>query len=150
MQIRSDHTRQARLAKSFDALLLACLLSFHIPLVTGVHHMKRTLPPSISQRAATIPLKITNQCKEDIYPGIGTQAGTPPSTQGFLLKSGSTRDLTVGTNWQGRVWGRTNCSFNAAGTGPSNVGGLNGGGEACLTGDCNGVVDCVVTVRICQ
>lgn len=92
------------------------------------------------------PLTITNQCSEVIYPAIATQAGTGPRVQGFSLDQGETRELTVGADWQGRVWGRTNCSFNSLGSGPSNAGGNNGGGSACATGDCNGVIDCVVTV----
>ncbi|KAI4189194.1 MAG: hypothetical protein L6R41_001637 [Letrouitia leprolyta] len=92
----------------------------------------------VNRRADNRPLKITNQCKETIYPGIGTQAGTGPSTQGFKLTSGQSRDLTVSADWQGRVWGRTNCSFNAAGTAPSS----SGTGVACGTGDCGGTVNC--------
>ena len=47
--------------------------------------------------------------------------------------------MTVGKAWQGRVWGRTNCSFNSAGDGPGENK-LNG--IACSTGDCGGIVDC--------
>lgn len=88
------------------------------------------------------PLVITNNCGEDIYPGITTQAGDGPSQTGFKLSPGSTNNLTVSEDWQGRVWGRTNCSFNNGGTGPSN----NSPGKACGTGDCNGVLNCQVTV----
>ncbi|MCJ1409813.1 hypothetical protein MMC19_003896 [Ptychographa xylographoides] len=123
---------------------LGLLLS--LSTVEAIHHMKRAPFQYVSQRAESVPLTITNQCPEVIYPGIATQAGTPPGTSGFALAVGKTRDLTVGADWQGRVWGRTNCSFNADGTGPSNTGGNNGGGSACGTGDCNGVVNCVVTV----
>ncbi|GAB7353959.1 hypothetical protein MBLNU459_g4557t2 [Dothideomycetes sp. NU459] len=45
---------------------------------------------------------------------------------------------TVSENWQGRIWGRTNCTFNNQGT-------ANGGGKACGTGDCNGALSCSVT-----
>lgn len=63
------------------------------------------------------------------------------------MQTGETKRLTVGADLQGRVWGRTNCSFNSAGTGASNTGGNDGGGAACLTGDCGGVVNCKGTVR---
>ena len=46
-------------------------------------------------------------------------------------------------NWQGRVWGRTNCSFNEDGTRSAN-----GQPAACGTGDCFGVLNCVTTVCI--
>ncbi|KAL8971419.1 MAG: hypothetical protein Q9183_001066 [Haloplaca sp. 2 TL-2023] len=92
----------------------------------------------VNRRADTRPLHVINRCKETIYPGIGTQAGTGPSTQGFQLNPGQRRDLTVSADWQGRVWGRTNCSFNAAGTAPAS----SGTGVACGTGDCGGTVNC--------
>ena len=110
--------------------------------------MKRAPLQYVSQRGESRPLSVLNQCKEVIYPAIATQAGIPPSTQGFKLSPGGSKSLTVGADWQGRVWGRTNCSFNSDGTGPSNNGGLNGGGVACGTGDCGGTVNCRGTVRI--
>lgn len=101
-------------------------------------------PPT--KRATTVPLVIQNLCPETIWPGIGTQAGTGAGTGGFELPSGSSKSFTVSADWQGRVWGRTNCSFNADGSGASNKNGNNGGGAACTTGDCGGVLDCVMTV----
>lgn len=99
-------------------------------------------PSTIDKRQDNTPLVITNNCGEDIYPGITTQGGSGPSQTGFQLTPGSSNNLTVSADWQGRVWGRTNCSFNSDGTGPSN----NSPGKACGTGDCNGVLNCQVTV----
>jgi hypothetical protein len=107
------------------------------------------LPRRVSPRTTkNIPLKITNNCADTIWPGIASQAGTGPDTGGFELSPGTSKNLTVGTDWQGRVWGRTNCSFNANGMGASNLDGNNGGGRACATGDCNGTLNCIVTVCI--
>ncbi|KAK4162518.1 Hsp70-like protein [Cladorrhinum sp. PSN259] len=92
-----------------------------------------------------IPLVVTNNCGETIWPGIGTQNGIGPGTGGFELTSGESRYMFVSPDWQGRVWGRTNCSFNADGTGPSNLNGVNGNGAACLTGDCFARLDCEFT-----
>lgn len=103
-------------------------------------------PPS--KRASTVPLIVSNNCPDTIWPGIGTQAGTGPGTGGFELVSGSSNSLQVSADWQGRVWGRTNCSFNVAGNGPSNLNGANGNGAACDTGDCAGVLSCVNTVSL--
>jgi hypothetical protein len=86
------------------------------------------------------PLIITNQCPGELWPAIGTQHGVGPSTQGFHLAAGETRELTVSDDWQGRVWGRANCSFNDQGTGPSS----GGVGRACGSCDCNGRLDCLV------
>jgi len=103
-------------------------------------------PPT--KRDTTVPLVIQNLCPETVWPGVGTQAGTGPGTGGFQLAAGASKSLTISADWQGRVWGRTNCTFNAAGTGASNLNGNNGGGAACSTGDCGGVLDCVMTVSI--
>lgn len=133
------------LSRSLVLPTLVALLSI-ISGVDAMHHMKRAPLQYVNRRDDTRPLKITNSCPETIYPGIATQAGTL-GNGGFELSSGSSQTLDVSADWQGRVWGRTNCSFNAQGTGAANNGGYNGGGSACLTGDCNGVVNCKVTVR---
>ncbi len=127
--------------------LASVMLTYMTKTADALHHMKRAPLAYVLQRDQTVPLVVTSLCSETIYPGIVTQSGTAPSAGGFELHSGQTRNLTVGADWQGRVWGRTNCSFNSDGTGPSNNGGLNGGGVACGTGDCGGIVDCKATVR---
>ncbi|KAF4629272.1 hypothetical protein G7Y89_g8876 [Cudoniella acicularis] len=107
------------------------------------HRPAKWGPPT--KRDGNVPLKVTNNCAEKIWPGIGTQAGTGPGQGGFELDSGDSQTLMVSGDWQGRVWGRTNCSFNVDGTGASNLNGNNGGGAACDSGDCGGVLDCVIT-----
>ncbi|KAH6971288.1 thaumatin family-domain-containing protein [Ilyonectria destructans] len=57
-----------------------------------------------------IPLIVTNNCGSTIWPGIATQAGTGPGTGGFALSKGKSRRVWVSPDWQGRVWGRTNCT----------------------------------------
>lgn len=142
--------RWLRCAGSTGHLAIAScqmLLLIFIPGSYTIHHMKRSPLSYISQRAETRPLSIVNMCEETIHPGIATQAGTAPATSGFELRPGGVRNLTVGADWQGRVWGRTNCSFNLDGTGPSTFGGVNGYGRSCSTGDCNGILDCRASVR---
>lgn len=121
------------------SLLLALLL----PPSLAIHHMQ--LPPVhwVNKRDSRVPLKVTNKCDEDIYPGIQTQGGTGPPLSGFLLKPGASNSQMVGADWNGRVWARTNCSFNAQGTASAN-----GTGPACRTGDCGGAVACSSTVSI--
>jgi hypothetical protein len=117
------------------------LLGVSIPTALAVHHMQR-IPPQLDKwqngGSNTTPLIIINQCPDDIYPAIGTQSGTGPSTNGFLLNSGDRNNLTVSQDWQGRVWGRANCSFS------SNGGPADGGYKACGSGDCNGQLNCLV------
>lgn len=76
-------------------------------------------------------MMIINQCPDTIWPGLVTQGGGGPSTAGFELSSGSNKTINVGSDWQGRVWGRTNCTFND----PNHPGG-------CLTGEC-GSLSCI-------
>ncbi|KAK5170839.1 hypothetical protein LTR04_002916 [Oleoguttula sp. CCFEE 6159] len=104
--------------------------------------MKRKLAPR-QYSSTNTPLIVTNYCAETVYPGITTQGGTGPQSNGFELQSGGNFSQDVSADWQGRVWGRTNCSFNSQGTGPANSGGSKY--QACDTGDCNGIVDCKVT-----
>jgi len=122
---------------------IAALATFSaIPLAAGIHHMEIKPPRRLELRKEPItPLLVTNNCPETIYPGISTQSGDGPKENGFKLDPGETRNQTVSEDWQGRVWGRTNCSFNDEGTGPKS-----GHGKACRSGDCNGIVNCVVGV----
>lgn len=76
---------------------------------------------------------ITNQCDSTIWPGLATQAGTGPGTGGFELASGKSKKLWVASNWQGRIWGRTNCT-------------VNGESCACETGDCFAKLSCEFSV----
>ncbi|KAE9979432.1 hypothetical protein EG328_000844 [Venturia inaequalis] len=138
--------RRRRHTSLFTPISLATLLLLaSIPDSNALHHMKRIPAPNLQRRQgqdpmADTPLIIVNQCPEDIWPAIDTQHGSGPSTNGFKLGPGEQNNLTVSENWQGRVWGRTNCSFNDAGTGPAS----GGVGRACGSGDCNGALNCKV------
>lgn len=80
-----------------------------------------------------VPLVVTNKCDTTIWPGIATQSGTGPGTGGFELAPGKNKTLWVAPDWQGRVWGRTNCT-------------VNGESCACKTGDCFSKLDCEFSV----
>lgn len=123
-------------------LVLHVIFPIFFPRTNGLHHMKRAPLQYVSQRDESRPLSIVNRCAETIYPGIATQAGTSPLRSGFELLPGGEVNISVSADWQGRVWGRTNCSFNFDGSGPSTFGGVNGYGRSCSTGDCNGILSC--------
>ena len=124
------------------AHLLLVVLS--LPACEALHHMKRAPIAYVAQRGETRPLNVLNQCAEPIWAAFATQAGTGPGSGGFKLDVGQSRNQQVSPDWQGRVWGRTNCSFNAAGTGAA---GSNGWG-ACTTGDCGGLLSCKAGVSL--
>lgn len=149
-QVRRFKWTQCLSAPFYYVLLLSlCSSSPQSALATCsgsslMHHMNlRPNPELLRRQTSNTPLVITNQCKESIYPGILTQSGVGPGTGGFGLAPGAQRVLTVSEAWQGRVWGRTNCSFNSAGDGPTSS---TSNGQACGTGDCGGIMDCRGTV----
>lgn len=113
----------------------------------AIHHMKLNPASWIDAQDSSRLFKVTNLCTDDIYPAIETQGGQGPSQTGFVAAPGNTTDFTVSADWQGRIWARTNCSFDANGTGPAHPGGIDGNGKACLTGDCGGILQCKGTVR---
>ena len=114
-----------------NALLLVVLIS-----LTSASHPARSRhvrrQSSQSNSNSTVQLIITNQCSDTIWPGIQTDNGTGPTTNGFALPAGSSQNLTVGADWNGRVWSRTNCTFNSTGSG------------GCFTGDCGGQLNCTI------
>lgn len=117
------------------------ILGILISDASAIHHMR--LPPVILDTINSLnrSFRITNHCPVDIYPAIQTQAGEGPAFGGYHAVPGNTTNFNVSGSWQGRIWARTNCTFNANGTS------LNGTGNACLTGDCEGLLNCDGTVR---
>ena len=119
----------------------------HLGRATGVsdvwqadffRHTKRGVPAKRGPPEdwdGKVPLVVTNKCDSTIWPGIATQSGTGPGTGGFELAPGKNRTLWVAPDWQGRVWGRTNCT-------------VNGESCACKTGDCFAKLDCEFSVSI--
>ncbi|KAK4545276.1 hypothetical protein LTR36_003456 [Oleoguttula mirabilis] len=101
----------------------------------GEHHMKRPIEPR--QSSGSTPLMVANWCPETIWPAVLSQGGTGPQNTGFALTTGANITLSVSSDWQGRVWGRTNCSFSSNGQSSAS-----GSGSACSTGDCGGVMAC--------
>jgi hypothetical protein len=84
-------------------------------------------PPA--QNQAQIPLHITNNCPDTIWPGIAWGEGTGPGIGGFELVPGRKRKFRIGADFRGRVWARTNCT-------------VSGSSAVCATGDCSGQLDC--------
>lgn len=91
---------------------------------------------SVAHAESNVTLTITNNCSDAIFPGLYTQGGRQPDTNGFELAAKESRDLIVTTEWNGRLWGRTNCTFDGDGKG------------SCMTGDCGGLLNCEGIVRM--
>lgn len=110
----------------------------HFCVTEAAHHMQNLSALNNLRRASTVPLIINNKCSETIWPGVLTQNGDGPPVKGFELAAGSSKTFTVSENWQGRVWGRTNCSFD----------GGRQSSRPCGTGDCGTSLNCIGTVYI--
>ncbi|KAI1840492.1 hypothetical protein JX266_013328 [Neoarthrinium moseri] len=135
--------------RGFHRLAIALLLSSHIQCALSVifpsthssykfDYLRRSprLDPingeakrTLSKRENPIPLIVTNNCGDTLWPGVATQDGEGPESSGFELASGETRNMTVGPTWAGRVWGRTNCT-------------VSNETATCVTGDCFGLLEC--------
>lgn len=103
----------------------------------AVHHMQLPVEKRATSQQNT-PLVMTNWCADDVYPALLTQNGDGPTENGFLLQSGENQTIYVRDDWQGRIWGRTNCSFDDSGQAQG------GSGSACSTGDCGGALSCEI------
>lgn len=128
------------------ALLLACQVSHATAIVYPSNHdlyqfdylsnnntWYRGIERAVSKVNNSVPLIITNNCPDTIWPAVATQHGDGPESQGFALGPKDTRPMTVGPTWQGRVWGRTNCT-------------TKGDTATCETGDCSHKLECEFAV----
>jgi hypothetical protein len=71
-----------------------------------------------------------NADNQTIWAATNPNAQHPIPVTGWRLAPGQSVTFAVPQGWGGRVWGRTGCSFSAAGTGH------------CLSGDCGNVFQC--------
>ncbi|CAM0144880.1 unnamed protein product [Urochloa decumbens] len=71
---------------------------------------------------------IINQCKTVIWPAV--TPGESFGGGGFPLRPGQSMVFTAPVGWSGRIWGRTDCSFDASGNG------------SCSTGSCGTLLRC--------
>jgi len=122
---------------SISVLLSSVAVAYLASPVCALHHMQQPPIHIVNRANSDLPLVVTNNCEQTIYPAILTQAGTGPGKSGFRLNAGDTLPQTVSADWKGRVWGRTNCSFTDDGSPASGQ-----GGRACSSGDCGAFVEC--------
>lgn len=128
-------------------ILLVTVVSFFSQEVYCEHHLSRPAMHLANRQDSDLPLVVTSYCTEPIYPAILTQSGTGPAKAGFRLENGDSIPQTVSADWRGRVWGRTNCTFNPDGSLPQS----GQGGSPCSSGDCGAFVECqgAVSIAVC-
>jgi hypothetical protein len=133
-KLHTTYGEAVAIACVLQGLVLCCVNAQTTPPL----HMRRDLSHLPKRQSnGSVSITVWNNCSETIWPGVGTQHGTIPAITGFELESGSSKVVSVDPEWQGRVWGRTNCTF------PN----LNAPSKACGTGDCAGALNCTVSVR---
>ncbi|KAM3240162.1 hypothetical protein ACQJBY_053698 [Aegilops geniculata] len=71
---------------------------------------------------------IINKCEATVWPAV--TPGGSFGGGGFELKTGQSAVFTAPPAWSGRIWGRTDCAFDQAGTGK------------CGTGACGAALKC--------
>lgn len=122
-------------------LLFSTFLGIHTLLVLTIFVFQSTFSHksficffSFSGADAAV-FMLENRCNTTIWPGILAGAGKPQLMNGGLvLNPGQTININAPTGWSGRLWGRTECSFDQSGRG------------YCATGDCgSGMEQCAGT-----
>src|SRR5579859_440394 len=91
-------------------------------------------PSSIRKIPNNRSITVTNACQYNLWPAVLTTNNTGPYTNGFYLPSNMSLQLWVSHDWQGRIWARTNCSFNES----TNTG-------SCFTGSCANILNCTLS-----
>ncbi|KAK5166619.1 uncharacterized protein LTR77_008162 [Saxophila tyrrhenica] len=120
-----------------ECRVLLLILTSLVLRSSGEHHMKQQVERRQSSNKDT-PIVVANWCADDVYPAMLTQSGGGPTEHGLRLQSGENQTIYVSDDWQGRVWARTNCSFDDSGQAQG------GSGSACSTGDCGGALGCQI------
>ncbi|GAA6013323.1 hypothetical protein JCM10207_000855 [Rhodosporidiobolus poonsookiae] len=82
--------------------------------------------------AADRSFTVKNNCAYTIWPAIFTSSGGAPAhATGWEAAAGNSQTFNVPEDWDGRIWGRTDCAFDGSGL-PT----------TCSTGGCNGGLEC--------
>jgi hypothetical protein len=122
--------RRCRVLISFPLLgLIAAVVVFS----PANGSAKGTVPAlaATSARASTRtlrPVTFVNRTLETIW--VAATPGSVSGRTGWKLAAGTSLTVQVSNNYNGRIWGRTGCRFDAHGHGH------------CQTGDCGGLFEC--------
>ncbi|XP_062184024.1 pathogenesis-related thaumatin-like protein 3.5 isoform X3 [Phragmites australis] len=90
------------------------------------HKPREPCAPQCAESARVFT--IINKCKTTIWPAASP--GGSFGGGGFALRPGQSMVFTAPVGWSGRIWGRTDCNFDASGNG------------SCATGSCGTTLKC--------
>ena len=76
------------------------------------------MQPTAIHADTTRSITFVNNTTQTVWAGALSNPGLAlPENGGWTMAPGSTHTITVASNWAGRFWGRTYCTFDAAGKG---------------------------------
>jgi len=78
----------------------------------------------ISGAFAQRTFTVKNNCSQTVWVGAFSSNQPQPNSGGWALAAGASSSVAIANGWNGRFWGRRNCTFDASGAG------------MCETGDC--------------
>jgi hypothetical protein len=122
--------RRFRRLIPLSALGLVAALVVVAPGIGSARTAARSLPATVAS-ASTRPLRpvtFVNRTRETIW--VAATPGSISGRTGWKLPADDSLTIQVANNYNGRIWGRTGCRFNAHGRGH------------CQTGDCGGLFQC--------
>jgi hypothetical protein len=87
--------------------------------------------PGPDQRVITF----VNATSQTVWPAAQADPKHPLAATGWILPPGTSLSILMPDHWNGRLWGRTGCTFDNTGSGSTGTG-------RCVTGDCSGHFQC--------
>jgi hypothetical protein len=95
----------------------------------------RSVAPKATQAAPSAGagervVTFVNLTSQTVWPAAQADPSQPLAATGWVLAPGASLSIQMPDHWNGRLWGRTGCSFDSAGNGH------------CVTGDCSGHFQC--------
>lgn len=116
-----------------SALAVWCLVLAVVALLPsgdGLAQARSTGGPDVVE-VTTTSFTFVNNTAQPVWVGALNNPGKPlPDGGGWRMDPGTSRTLDLPSDWAGRFWGRTGCTFDSAGNG------------VCETGDCAGRLQC--------
>jgi len=97
---------------------------------------RKAQPKPAAPAAAPVPgagqrlITFVNSTAQTVWPAAQADPGYPLARTGWVVPPGGSVSFLMPDHWNGRLWGRTGCRFDAAGNGH------------CVTGDCDGRFQC--------
>jgi len=111
-----------------NSAVLALIATLAMALVSSGAAQATSAHASSSPPTPARAITFVNRTAQTIW--VAATPGATNGRTGWVLPAGAAVTVRVANNYNGRIWGRTGCHFNASGHGH------------CQTGDCGGLFQC--------